>query len=516
MNTPPINKVLDSFPTSTVKSTATFYNKAFHAKIFTLFASSESEVFTFSQRHKPHYDFCFGFMKNDEGQWYLDINGIDRVRAWVVEESKSGTQSIFSLFDSWSKDWEDYLALCKKVKSSSLSVLSNSELYDLFEQFYYYYLRVGSIAYIADSFMSTGTEDWLETLLSDELEKKGMTSEKNIDAVRKLTSPVHFSFTIEAEHELLQIAYSLVSTYSDKLPAFDDLDDKTQLQEMEAAYHWIQNNYYNVHYITAAEFYEQVKKIILEAGNDAGEVKRILDEKQSNLDQLRSDREKMISSLGLSSFSQNLLEVARLFAKWKDDRKSGVYIGMYYFDKFLSEVSNRMGISVSDVNYLVFDEIKGVFLEKNDMKEIVEQRKQQCFFAITPNGYYIVQGKDADEYFQYLPTDSNTNVTEIKGVVASPGHARGRVRIIRKTYEMADFKTGEILVTNQTTPEFVPIMKKAAAIVTEQGGITSHAAIVSREMKKPCVIGTKIATSALLNGEVVEVDAHNGIVRRTR
>ena len=67
-----------------------------------------------------------------------------------------------------------------------------------------------------------------------------------------------------------------------------------------------------------------------------------------------------------------------------------------------------------------------------------------------------------------------------------------------------------------TTPEFMPIMKKAAAIVTEQGGITSHAAIVARELGKPCVIGTKIATSALRDGEVVEVDANNGIVRREK
>jgi len=150
------------------------------------------------------------------------------------------------------------------------------------------------------------------------------------------------------------------------------------------------------------------------------------------------------------------------------------------------------------------------------LQKEINSRKEKCFFAITPKGYYIVGGKEADKYFKYLPKETNKNITEIKGVVASPGYARGRVRIIRKTHEMTQFRTGEILVTNQTTPDFVPIIKKAAAIVTEQGGITSHAAIVSREMKKPCIIGTKVATSVLLNGEIVEIDAHNGIVRKTR
>ena len=64
-----------------------------------------------------------------------------------------------------------------------------------------------------------------------------------------------------------------------------------------------------------------------------------------------------------------------------------------------------------------------------------------------------------------------------------------------------------------TTPDMVPIMKKAAAFVTDEGGITCHAAIVSREMKKPCIIGTKIATKILHDGQLVEVDANRGIVK---
>lgn len=64
-----------------------------------------------------------------------------------------------------------------------------------------------------------------------------------------------------------------------------------------------------------------------------------------------------------------------------------------------------------------------------------------------------------------------------------------------------------------TSVDFVPIMKRASAFVTDEGGITSHASIVSREMNKPCIIGTKIATQVLKDGDLVEVDANNGVVK---
>ncbi len=105
-------------------------------------------------------------------------------------------------------------------------------------------------------------------------------------------------------------------------------------------------------------------------------------------------------------------------------------------------------------------------------------------------------------------------VSEVRGQIASPGIARGYVRIVRKTADCAAVLDGEILVSPMTNPEFIPAMKRAAAFVTEEGGITSHAAIIARELGKPCVIGTKVATKVFQNGDEVEVDATKGIVRR--
>ena len=93
------------------------------------------------------------------------------------------------------------------------------------------------------------------------------------------------------------------------------------------------------------------------------------------------------------------------------------------------------------------------------------------------------------------------------------GHAKGRVKIVIRPSDMGKMNKGDILVSIATDPDIVSAMKKAAAIVTEQGGVTSHAAIVSRELGIPCVIGTKIATKVLHDGDLVEVDATKGIIK---
>jgi pyruvate,water dikinase len=105
-------------------------------------------------------------------------------------------------------------------------------------------------------------------------------------------------------------------------------------------------------------------------------------------------------------------------------------------------------------------------------------------------------------------------VTTLKGVVASQGKAKGRVRVILRESEFHRFQEGEILVTAMTRPEYVPLMRTAIAIVTDEGGLTSHAAIVSRELKKPCVIGTKSATQVFKDGDEVEVNAETGIITK--
>ena len=99
-----------------------------------------------------------------------------------------------------------------------------------------------------------------------------------------------------------------------------------------------------------------------------------------------------------------------------------------------------------------------------------------------------------------------------RGLGAAPGIGKGKVRLLASAKELDRMQKGEVLVTDMTTPDFVPAMKKATAIVTNSGGMTCHAAIVSREMGIPCIVGTKNATAVLKEGQFITVDASRGIV----
>ena len=102
----------------------------------------------------------------------------------------------------------------------------------------------------------------------------------------------------------------------------------------------------------------------------------------------------------------------------------------------------------------------------------------------------------------------------IYGIVASEGKVTGKVAIVRNLQDAQKLFAGDILVTKMTSPKFTEILPRISAIVADQGGMLSHAAILAREMKVPCVVGTRIATQVLKNGDLVEVDAQEGLVRK--
>jgi phosphohistidine swiveling domain-containing protein len=112
-----------------------------------------------------------------------------------------------------------------------------------------------------------------------------------------------------------------------------------------------------------------------------------------------------------------------------------------------------------------------------------------------------------------LEREEAQSVSEIKGAVSFKGLVRGKVRVVRNFKDLPSVEEGEILVTEMTNPDYVPTMKKVIGIITDEGGVTCHAAIVSRELKIPCIVGTKISTQVLKNGDMVELDANTGIIK---
>lgn len=145
-----------------------------------------------------------------------------------------------------------------------------------------------------------------------------------------------------------------------------------------------------------------------------------------------------------------------------------------------------------------------------DMEWSLDQNDKLWLVQARPETVWSQRNKEKNEKM----TDEHKVL--LKGLPASPGIASGKVHIINDPKDINEFKQGEILVTLMTSPDWVPAMKKAAAIVTNNGGMTCHAAIVSREMQIPCLVGTTslgtAATKALKNGQDITVDAKDGVI----
>ncbi len=197
-----------------------------------------------------------------------------------------------------------------------------------------------------------------------------------------------------------------------------------------------------------------------------------------------------------------------------------IYQSCDYVIKALSE--RFKDVRWETFTYATFGEIISLLKNPETSSEFKKIYKRPLAFVFDGDNLFIIKKQSkVEKIINILKKQEpkiKKGINEFRGNVAFGGRAKGRVvKISEFDYEgIGDSlknKNDYILVTPMTRPEFVPYLKKCRAIITDEGGITSHAAIVSRELGKPCIIGTKVATQVLKDGDLVEVDADNGVVR---
>jgi phosphohistidine swiveling domain-containing protein len=180
---------------------------------------------------------------------------------------------------------------------------------------------------------------------------------------------------------------------------------------------------------------------------------------------------------------------------------------------YLDMVAKKLNTTSENASLLTFGEMKSV-LDKNesiDLREVLK-RNEACFCRGDFSKTKFMVSTDP-KLVSLLVKPIEGGAKEIVGKSAFPGLVMGKVRIVNTVVELKNFKAGEVLVSISTNPSLMSALSSAAAIVTDEGGIMCHAAIIARELKKPCIIGTKNATKILKDGDTVEVDANRGIVK---
>lgn len=299
--------------------------------------------------------------------------------------------------------------------------------------------------------------------------------------------------------DLLKIAREIKGIPFGKLSK----EQKKRLEEHSEKFGWLSTTYHLGEPQTVQSLYKKAQK------SDPDKELKEMEKKKKRYERVINDLKKK-----LTKKEMEVINVMQEVIFSRNYQKETVNKCQHRSEPFLKRCAEEIGISWEDFLYLTPREAEEALVSKKlPKKEEIETRKKGyaviiedgIVFATHNIKEFIVEAKERDDF--------QSASDFIKGQPGYKGIVEGKVRIIMKKKQLNEFKAGKILVTSMTSIDFVPIMKKARGIITDEGGITCHAAIVSRELNIPCVIGTKIATKILKDGDLVEVDANTGVVK---
>ncbi len=306
--------------------------------------------------------------------------------------------------------------------------------------------------------------------------------------------------------------FSLV-TYAETTPNFEQ--DKKFIERVKLHvqnYGWMKTYFFvYLEPLSESELINKIKAAIENKSRPDFELQQKIQQKNASL------AAKLEKTLNKDASLIKHINQARDFAYVLT---AGVDEGMrvgYALRNFYDLVASRIEIKKEELQDLTSAEIHAALkgIQKIDFKEL-ERRQTAYTYALLSGETYIASGehgKMISNRIDEVVNKTDTNISEFNGHSASRGHAKGKVKIALLPQDSYSLKDGEVLVCSMTGPDYVPAMKRASAVVTDEGGLLSHAAIMSREFGKPCIVGTKIATKVLKDGDIVEVDANKGIVR---
>lgn len=340
----------------------------------------------------------------------------------------------------------------------------------------------------------------------------------NLDraAVEILTTPVEMTFADERKHALLKLVREIFGKKTDV--SSEQLrvlltKHRAEFEQYKRNFDYYKSNYAHVKHITDQEIEQEIALYLAD--------RELLQQDWKRLDSYEKEKQEGIAEvLKKYKLKSNPLWFFSNLTAWREHRKKVNLMGFHALDIVLAALEAKTGIPKKLLRSLSFDEVEGV-LKGFVTASILERRYTSGALISIQNGSYkLFDGAEAISIQKGLEDglveDASTSSAQSKfltGQTASQGYAKGIARVILTQDDFARFAEGEVLVTSMTRPEFVPLMKKAAAIVTNEGGITCHAAIVSRELGKPCVIGTKVATQVIKDGDLIEVRANHATVR---
>ena len=483
-----INRQTDWFP----KSYAGF---PFGIDMQAMGLSKGSKDIAVAQRYGLVYQ---NYYKKDHWDWFWNYDEMLLKRNQIIQKSTKDYNFGQTFYKEWDKRYKAYVNYFEYLASQNLQKLNNKETFRNFKKLYELCTDQASYGYVVDAFLTTGEEDWLVNMITKELGTKATTK-----VINTLTASVFSSFVNDYELAVMELALKI------KKNKKQSAAQKTQ--EILNKYFWIKSNYHVYKRLSREELTAEARKFIREKN-----LATLIERKKNAAHAHTINKQRLINKLKISRGLRNILRISELFSKIQDRRKECVLRNNTLFYEALGRLIKKQHLDKKIAFYIVHAEFFKLLKNKKINWKKVADRCNKGNLMLYYNGI------SSEITYNEIPKlvklgnlfPNLSDTTELKGSPAFAGLVKGKIMVLHNTKEIAKFTAGCVLVANQTTPEFVLAMKKAVAIITDQGGITSHAAIISRELKIPCIVGVKNATKLLKDGDVVEVDAGKGIVRK--
>ncbi len=401
-------------------------------------------------------------------------------------------------YQEWQKRLNNLIPTQRLITTKYLSSLNDQALNIIYQRWHKIYLDFWTIGLLPE------LANWgAEEILKQRLLK--VVSQQDFGKVfEKLSAPLDLSFYQKADLDLLNLRKYLKNKklFSEKL------------FEYQQNHFWQLNSYSHSQVLSVAYFKKEFQKY-----SSSAAAKKI-QELKSYGRKVALEKKKIIKQFHLDR--QTVVIASRLSycVWWQDLRKFYIFWANHCVDVFLKEFSKRHLVSFADLHFYNALEISKLSASGVKVKnQIIKSRKKLviCHYSQRHNKLdYIIGDRAVKIKKKFIDTKSKfSHFKEIKGLTVSLGKTvRGRVKIITSPKNIGKMKQGDVLVAGMTSPDYIVALKKASAIITDAGGMTSHAAIVSRELKIPCIVNTKIATKVLRDGDLVEVDTAKGVIRK--
>ena len=238
---------------------------------------------------------------------------------------------------------------------------------------------------------------------------------------------------------------------------------------------------------------------------------------------LSGENKKIYAKYKLNDQMIKMLRLLNEIAKMRFEAKKINALFVSLSEKILREAARRTYFAVSQISQFSLQELKDLLLRGSE-PNIKRINKRQKEYALEIN---VLNNSKVEELSEIRTKElikydrRQDELDSFKGLTVYPGIISGTVRVVptmsgAKEYKefIKTLKHTNVIVAPMTVPELASVFSKVAAVITDEGGLMSHAALVAREKKVPCIIGTRIATRALRDGDVVTVDANNGVVTK--